>query len=153
MVSWLDRTAPTVLCVIRLLESRLAPLADLLIRLALFLVFFLAGLAKLGDWPGTLALFQVEYQVPVLPYAFAAVLATSDELLASLLVLIGLGTRVAALPLLAQALVIQYGLGPAYHTAEHQYWILLLLMLIARGPGRFSLDHAIRHRLEKPKAV
>ena len=153
MVSWLERTVPLCGALIGLLESRLAPLTDLLIRLALFLVFFVAGVAKLEDWPATLAQFQSEYPLPLLPYALAATLAASDELVASLLVLIGLGTRLAALPLLAQALVIQYGLGPAYHTAEHQFWILLLLLLIARGPGRFSLDHAIRHRLIGPETV
>ena len=153
MVSWLARMAPVVESLVRLLEARLAPLADLLVRLALFLVFFLPGMAKLHDWPGTLALFQHEYQVPVLPYALAAMIAATDELVASVLVLIGLGARLAALPLLAQALVIQYGIGPAYHTAEHQLWIVLLLLLIARGPGRYSFDHALRRRLMGPDAV
>ncbi len=153
MVSRLNRAVPAVRILIRHLETGFAPLADLLVRLALFLTFFLAGLAKLGDWPGTLAQFQFEYQLPALPYAFAAVMAASDELLASALVLLGLGARLAALPLLAQALVIQYGLGPAYHTAEHQLWIVLLLLLIARGPGTISFDHAIRHRLMGPEPV
>ena len=88
--------------------------------------------------------------MPLLSYVFAATMAVSDELLASLLVLIGLGTRLAALPLLAQALVIQYGIDPVYHTAEHQLWIVLLVLLIARGPGQISLDHAIRRRLLGP---
>ncbi|MEI6557602.1 MAG: DoxX family protein [Rhodospirillaceae bacterium] len=153
MVFWLARTAPLVLSLIRLLDRGLAPLADLMIRLALFVIFFQAGLAKLADWPGTLALFQSTYPLPLLTPAVAAVIATGDELVASVLVLVGLGTRLAALPLLAQALVIQYALGPAYHTAEHQFWILALLMLIARGPGRISLDHAIRHRLMTPEPV
>ena len=147
MISWLNRAVPHVGALIGVLEERLAPLADLLIRLALFLVFFQAGIAKLGDWPGTLALFHTDYQLPLLPPDFAAVMAASDELLASLLVLIGLGARLAALPLLSQALVIQYGLGPAYHSSEHLLWLVLLMLLIARGPGRISLDHIIRRRL------
>ena len=150
MISWLLRTVPIVRTLLRHLETGLAPLADLLIRLALFLVFFFAGIAKLEDWPGTLAHFQSDYRVPLLSYVFAATMAVSDELLASLLVLIGLGTRLAALPLLAQALVIQYGIDPVYHTAEHQLWIVLLVLLIARGPGQISLDHAIRRRLLGP---
>lgn len=153
MVSWLFRTLPTVRVLIHHLETGLAPLADLLVRLALFLIFFSAGIYKLEDWPGTLAHFQSDYQVPLLPYVSAAVMAASDELVAALLVLIGLGARLAALPLLAQALVIQYGLGPLYHTAEHQLWIVLLLLLIARGPGTISFDHAIRRRLLGPEPL
>ena len=153
MVSWLAQMVPVVRVLLRFLETAVAPFADLLIRIALFGVFFTAGVAKLQDWPGTLEMFQSEYRVPVLPYAFTAVMAASDELVASLLVLLGLGARLAALPLLAQALVIQYGLGSAYHTTEHLLWIVLLLALIVRGPGTISVDHAIRRRLIGPEPL
>ena len=46
MISWLLRTVPIVRTLIRHLETGLAPLADLLIRLALFLVFFFAGIGS-----------------------------------------------------------------------------------------------------------
>ncbi|WP_246327609.1 DoxX family protein [Candidatus Competibacter phosphatis] len=132
----------------RLLEH-LAPLTDLLLRLAVFRIFFWSGLAKLDDWSSTLLLFENEYNVPLLPHALAAALAASAELGASLLVLIGLLTRLAALPLLGIALVIQFVLGaadPAYNQLQHYLWMVLLLTLIARGPGAWSLDAWLERR-------
>lgn len=132
----------------RLLE-RLAPLTDLLLRLAVFRVFFWSGLAKLDDWSSTLLLFENEYNVPLLPHTLAAALAASAELGASLLVLAGLLTRLAALPLLGIALVIQFVLGaadPAYNQLQHYLWMALLLTLIARGPGAWSLDAWLERR-------
>jgi putative oxidoreductase len=127
-----------------------APVVDLLIRLALFRVFFWSGLVKIHDWPGTVQLFQYEYMVPVLPPDLAAVLAAACELGASSLVLIGLFCRMAALPLLGMSMVIQFVLGavnPAYNDLEHYLWMVLLLSVIVRGPGLFSLDTLLRTRL------
>ncbi|MFZ1643399.1 MAG: DoxX family protein [Candidatus Contendobacter sp.] len=129
--------------------ERLAPLADLLLRLAVFRVFFWSGLIKLHDWSSTLLLFESEYHVPLLPPALAATLATGAELGASLLVLAGLATRLAALPLLGITLVIQFVLGaadPAYNQLQHYLWMALLLTLIARGPGAWSLDAWLERR-------
>ena len=44
-------------------------------------------------------LFADEYRVPVLPPELAAALATSVEIGCSLLLVLGLGTRLATLPL------------------------------------------------------
>jgi putative oxidoreductase len=147
MQTVLFRLVPGARSVTGWLEARLAPVADLLIRVALFQVFFFPGLAKLADWSGTLRLFHDVYQVPLLPPGLAAVTAASDELVCSVLLLVGLGARFAALPLLAQSLVIQFALGSAYQSLEHTLWMALLVAVIARGPGTFSLDHVIRGRL------
>jgi len=147
MYALLVRLVPVADCIVRGLDAWAAPVADLLIRVALFGVFFGAGLAKVADWNGTLTLFAHDYAVPVLPAATAATMAAFDELVAATLLLVGLGARLAALPLLAQALVIQFSLGPAYNTLEHWLWIVLLLTVIARGPGLLSLDHMVRRRL------
>jgi putative oxidoreductase len=64
-------------------------------------------------------------------------------------VLIGSLTRLAALPLLGIALVIQFVLGaadPAYNQLQHYLWMVLLLTLIARGPGAWSLDAWLERR-------
>jgi putative oxidoreductase len=56
------------------------------------------------------------------------------------LVLLGLGTRFAALGLLVMTAVIQFLVYPgAYPT--HGVWAAVLLWLMARGPGRLSLDY------------
>ena len=126
------------------------PIIDLLIRIALFRVFFWSGLVKIHDWAGTIQLFQYEYMVPVLPPELAATLAAAVELGASTLVLIGLFSRAAAVPLLAMSMVIQFVLGavnPAYNELEHYLWMVLALSVIVRGPGSLSIDGLLRQRL------
>ncbi len=150
MYALLVRLVPIARWVLTALDTWVAPLADLAIRAALFRVFFYAGLIKVSDWNGTLQLFQVEYAVPLLPYAAAAVMATTDELICSALVLAGCGARLAALPLLVQAMVIQFSLGAIntnYDSLEHFLWMAMLLVVIARGPGRLSIDHLVRRRV------
>ncbi|TXH36771.1 MAG: DoxX family protein [Rhodospirillaceae bacterium] len=132
------------------LEQYGGPVVDLLIRIAIFRVFFWSGLVKIHDWAGTVQLFQYEYMVPLLPPSGAAVLATCVELGASSFVLVGFLTRLAALPLLGMALVIQFVLGaanPDYNQLEHYLWMALLLHLIVRGPGFLSIDHWLRRTI------
>ena len=155
MYALLTRLIPTARRIIEALDAWLAPVADLVVRLALFRVFFYAGLVKINDWSGTLQLFQFEYAVPLMPYALAAVMATTDELVCSSLLLVGLGARLAAIPLLIQAMVIQFSLGAAnaaYNSLEHYLWMALLLTIIARGPGRLSLDHFLSRRFITPES-
>ena len=74
-----------------------------------------------------------------------ATLAALGEHILPVLILLGLGTRFAALGLLVMTLVIQLLVYPgAYPT--HGVWAAVLLYLIARGPGRISLDHLIARR-------
>lgn len=131
------------------LERHAAPLLDLAVRLAMAPIFFRSGLQKIGDWPSTLFLFQEEYRVPVLPADIAALLATATELTMPVLLVLGLATRLAALPLLAMAMVIQFVLGaqnPAFNNPQHYFWMLLLAGLVVRGGGRLSLDHWIHRK-------
>jgi putative oxidoreductase len=143
-----------ILALTESLERGGAPIVDLLIRIAVFRVFFWSGLVKIHDWPGTVQLFQYEYMVPLLPPDVAAVLAAGIELGASSLVLIGLATRLAVLPLLGLSMIIQFVLGatnPAYNQLEHYLWMVLLLTLLVRGPGILSLDHWLRRQSEKDR--
>jgi len=75
-----------------------------------------------------------------------ATLAALGEHILPVLILLGLGTRLAALGLLVMTAVIQLLVYPgAYPT--HGVWAAVLLYLMARGPGRVSLDHLIARRL------
>lgn len=140
---------------IRRVESAIpsvtAPLADFLLRLSVAAIFFRAGLTKLPDFEKTVALFADEYQVPVLPPVVAAALGTAAELVCPVLLAVGLLSRWAAAPLLCMALVIQFVLGgrdPAsYSRDEHYLWIAILLAIVARGAGAWSLDAAIDRRI------
>ena len=134
------------------LIQKLAPLHDvvlLLARLWLAKVFFMAGLTKIDNWETTLLLFENEYAVPFLPVVFAAGSATFFELVMPPLLVLGLFTRFAALPLLAMTAVIEF----TYNSyPEHAYWALLFGMLITYGAGRLSLDYAASKHFEKKSA-
>lgn len=117
----------------------------LVARVAVFVVFWRSGTVKLDDWAGTLTLFSDEYKVPLLPPELAAKLAAGMELGGSVLVLLGLGTRVVTLALLGMVAVIQLFVYPeAWPT--HVQWLAFMLPLVARGPGVLSLDHLICRR-------
>jgi putative oxidoreductase len=120
------------------------PLAlhQLLFRLGVASVFLKAGLVKASSWEPTVALFRDEYRVPVLSAELAAVLATTFELACSTLLIVGLGTRLATLPLLGMIATIQLFVYPSAWS-EHLVWGGILLFLLTRGPGAVSLDHLI----------
>jgi putative oxidoreductase len=113
-----------------------------------FAVDLVDGSLQLG-WPrlsdSAVVLFQEEYRLPLLPPELGATLAALGEHLLPVLILLGLGTRFAALGLLLMTAVIQLLVYPgAYPT--HGVWAAVLLYLMVRGPGRVSLDHLIARR-------
>jgi putative oxidoreductase len=118
------------------------PLLQLLFRLAVAAVFLKAGMNKLASWEVTVQLFADEYKVPLLAPEAAAAVATTFEIGCSMLLIAGLGTRLAALPLLGMIAVIQAFVYPSAY-AEHLTWGSLLLFLLTRGGGRWSLDHLL----------
>jgi putative oxidoreductase len=120
------------------------PLAviQLAMRIAVGTVFLKSGLLKLNSWEFAIKLFEDEYKVPVLSPSFAAVLATFNEFTFSILIIIGLATRIATLPLLGMVIVIQIFVYPQAWP-EHLLWASILLFLLTRGPGALSIDHSI----------
>ena len=120
----------------------LQPLAALLARLYLAQVFFLAGLTKLRDWDITLALFQDEYHVPLLPPAWAAVMGTAGEVGLPVLLVLGLGGRIPALGLLVVNAVAVLSLSEISSEAlqGHVFWGSLLVALAVYGNGCWTLD-------------
>lgn len=124
-------------------------LASLAIRLYVGWQFLKAGMTKLNDWSSTLALFRDEYKVPLLPPELAAYLGTGGELVLPLLLFVGLFSRPAALALFfvnAMAVVSYPQLFSFECPAainDHFYWGAMLLVVVAFGPGRFSLDALI----------
>ncbi|MFC3150738.1 DoxX family protein [Litoribrevibacter euphylliae] len=123
------------------LATRAYPLLSLMIRLYLAQVFFSAGLTKITDWETTLVLFEYEYAVPLLPFELAAYLATFSELLFPLLLVAGMGTRIAAIALFILNIVAVISLEEMATAALylHVIWGILLAQLILHGPGFISL--------------
>ena len=115
---------------------------QLAMRIAVGSVFFKSGLLKINSWEFAVKLFEDEYKVPLLDPILAARLAAFGELTFPVLLIIGLATRLATLPLLGMIAVIQTFVYPQAWT-EHLLWASTLIFLTSRGPGTFSLDHLI----------
>ena len=124
------------------LEATPLSIVQLLARLGVAAVFFKSGLTKIASWEFTLMLFRDEYPVPLLPPEIAAPIATATELSMPVLLVLGLFTRLATMPLLGMIVVIQLFVYPD-SWAEHLNWIALLLLILTRGPGAISLDRLI----------
>lgn len=125
--------------------SRLLPDSLLLLvsRFAIASIFFLSGRTKVEGWltitPSTYELFRTEYALPLVPPDIAAHAATYAEHLFPALLVLGLFTRPAAAALLSMTLVIEIFVYPdAWPT--HLSWAAILLPLIAKGGGKWSLD-------------
>jgi putative oxidoreductase len=129
-----------------LLDRFPTSLLTLAFRLAVATVFFKSGMTKIASWDATVALFDMEYMVPILPADFAAYLATATELGCSVLLILGLGTRFAAAALLGMTLVIQLFVYPE-NWPDHLLWGSILAYLVTRGGGALSLDHLIGRTL------
>lgn len=124
------------------------PLVNLVFRLYMAKVFFMAGLTKVKSWDTTLMLFEYEYSVPVIPFDIAAYMATAAELALPVLLVIGLATRFSAAGLFILNIVaaISYAdISPA-GINDHYFWGTMLLVLVVYGPGRASLDAWIQKR-------
>lgn len=62
------------------LEAIGMPVLIFFMRYVIAKIFFLSGLTKISNWPGTIALFTQDYKVPLLSPEIAAFLAASAEL-------------------------------------------------------------------------
>jgi putative oxidoreductase len=90
----------------------------------------------------TYFLFENVYNLPVIPPALAAVMATLAEHILPVLLMLGLLSRLSALGLLIMTAVIQIFVFPAAWVT-HGLWAVALLVVLAHGPGRLSLDHLL----------
>jgi putative oxidoreductase len=128
--------------------TSLTPLLDFVIRYWVAEAFFKSGLTKIASWDTTIALFENEYAVPLLPPEIAAYLGTATELVIPVLLVLGLFTRPAALVLFVFNIiaVISYPDLSEGGLKDHVYWGLLLLVTLFHGPGKLSVDHLIRNK-------
>jgi putative oxidoreductase len=115
--------------------------------------FLKAGWLKVTSWDVTLELFSSEYQVPLLPPAFAAAIGTFGELVFPLMLIVGLFTRIGALGLFAvnAMAVVSYwhvigGEGFEAAVAQHVLWGFMLAVIAVTGAGGISLDSWLEKR-------
>jgi putative oxidoreductase len=120
----------------------------LIVRVPIAAVFWRSGQTKMQGWQVTdsaVALFENEYQVPLLSPWLAAHLAAYAEHIFPVLLMLGLATRFSALALLGMTAVIEIFVFPDAWPI-HGTWAACFLVLITRGAGAVSLDHLIARR-------
>jgi putative oxidoreductase len=113
-------------------------------------VFWQSGQTKVTGVhlkPSAIALFQNEYQLPLIDPTAAAYASAFSEHFFPILLVIGLATRFSAFALLFMTAVIEIFVFPgAWPT--HGVWATCFLVVIARGPGLLSLDHWIARKFQ-----
>jgi NADH dehydrogenase/putative oxidoreductase len=97
-------------------------------------------MVKLQSWTTALYLSAHEYPVSWLDPVTAAWLGEAIEVVCPPLLVFGLATRFAALPMLILSLVIQF----SYQALDqHLFWSILFAWFVVRGAGPISLDALI----------
>ena len=82
--------------------------------------------------------------VPVSPVVGAYLLSYAEFIL-PICLLLGFGTRFAALGMLIITALIQIYVAPDALWSVHVFWAAILLVLLSRGPGPISVDAIIRY--------
>jgi len=111
-------------------------------------VFWRSGQTKVEDFHVTqnaIDLFRDEYALPLIDPALAAKIAAFSEHFFPVLLVIGFASRLAALALLIMTSVIEIFVYPDAWPI-HGVWATCFLVVIARGPGVFSIDHLLARR-------
>jgi len=133
----------------------LGPLVDLFIRLWLFKAFFFSGWLKTKNWQSTLTLFEQEYQVPLISPNLAAYFGTAAELTLPVFLVLGLFGRLSALALFIfnSIIFISYPFlwtdDGIHGLHQHITWGLLMLVIMAHGPGKLSIDYLLNKKCPK----
>lgn len=137
----------------RLIQTLAMPaLVQFVLRLALAVPFWRSGLLK---WDGFLrindtavTLFSDEFMLhlPGGPYHFPAptmmaFLSGCGEIMFPILLVLGLGTRFAALGLLVITVIVELTVPDGWPI--HLTWAAMALGIMAYGPGNISLDHLL----------
>jgi putative oxidoreductase len=127
-------------------------LVQLVMRFALAVPFWKsgslkwAGFLKLNDTAVTLFTDEFVLHLPGGPYHFPAptvmaFLSGCGEITFSVLLVLGLATRFAALGLLFMTLIIELTVPDGWPI--HITWAAMALGIMAWGPGRISIDHLV----------
>lgn len=140
-----------------LVTRRAAFVAPLLARLTVGVAFAESGWGKVHNLE-SVAEFFAELGIPA--PAFQATFVSYVELICGTLVLMGLGTRLAAVPLIGTMVVALItakaseiaGFSDLIGTIEACYAVLLAWLALA-GPGEASLDHVLTRRRATSQAA
>jgi putative oxidoreductase len=141
--------------VILTVAGRLAWLPPILSRICVGWLFMQTGWGKLHDLPRVAEFFrELGIPAPELQAPFAA----TAEFVCGTLILAGLATRLATVPLIVTMIVAiatarradLSGIADLFGFVEYLY-ILLLLWIGVAGPGPLSLDRLVAPRLDQAR--
>ena len=121
----------------------------LFVRVAVGHVFWASGQTKVEGFalrPEAIDLFRDEYKLPLISPEIAAPMAAIAEHVLPILLVVGLFSRFASLGLIVMTLVIQFLVYPDAWWSQHSLWLGLLLVILVRGPGAWSLDRFVLSR-------
>ncbi len=133
-----------------LASGAVPPWVDLWIRLWLAQSFLVSGLVKVGSWEVALILARDEYPVTWLDPVTAAYTGATIELIAPVLLILGLATRASAFSLLVLSLVIQFNYIPLdIHLLwiALRWWLAIALLMVSFGQAQGLEPLFIVHRL------
>ena len=113
------------------------PLTDLAMRVFIAIAFLRSGWVKASDWDTAVYLAAEDYPVSWLAAEHAAATGLAIELVAPVLLALGLSTRPAALALAVLTIVAQTVYIP---TTTNLMLIAMLIWYLVSGPAAISLD-------------
>ncbi|MEW6677769.1 MAG: DoxX family protein [Pseudomonadota bacterium] len=130
-------------------------IAPLGLRLLLAYEFWVAGVEKFNgeNW---FADIQDQFPFPfnLVPAEISWQLATWSELIAPVLLVLGLGTRFASLALIGLTVVAWASVhaGNGYNVCDNGYklplmYLVMFVPLLLSGAGKLSLDHLLARKL------
>jgi len=137
-------------------------IVQFVLRLGLSVPFWRSGILK---WDGFLQLNDTAVQLftsvfmlhlPGGPYAYPAPATMAfvtgcAEISLPVLLILGFATRFAALGLLVMTCIVELTVPDGWPI--HITWAAMALGVMAWGPGRLSIDFAIRHMLNLPRDI
>ncbi len=131
-------------------QTIIAPVANLIARVYVGLIFFQSGLSKVEDWQTTLSKFQTEWALPILSPGMSAWLATAGEMVLSIMLIIGFFTRFSACGLLIMVLIIEFVVfNGASADRQYYYWMLIFGFLVGYGGDKLSIDAFLSRKKDR----
>jgi putative oxidoreductase len=135
-------------------------LVQFVMRVALAVPFWKSGILKwdgvfkLSDTAVTLFTDEFMLHLPGGPYHFPvptvmAVLSGCGEVMFPMLLVLGFGTRFAALGLLFMTLIVELTVPDGWPI--HLTWAAMAFGIMAWGPGRISVDHWLKRGAIEPR--
>jgi putative oxidoreductase len=123
------------------------------LRIAVALPFWRSGQTKWDGWfelsDSAVYLFQEEFRIHIFgnqyAYALPEVMAYGSavaEVILPIALVLGLGTRFAALGLLAMTAIIQLTIPDGWET-YHLPWAAMALAVMTFGPGKLAVDQLL----------